>query len=41
MLHLLLLLLLQLLHAYLGPVKGDQIGRIFAQWAIVYSGQLF
>jgi hypothetical protein len=25
------------------PIKeqGDQIGRIFSQWAIVYCGQIF
>jgi hypothetical protein len=23
------------------PSQGDQIGRIFAFWAIVYSGQVF
>jgi hypothetical protein len=25
--------------AYIGRRQGDQIGRIFAQWVIVYFGQ--
>jgi hypothetical protein len=26
---------------FLGQMQGDQIGRIFAEWAIVFFGQFF
>jgi hypothetical protein len=37
----LLLSALGIYEMYVGKIQGDQIGRIFAQWPMVYNEQFF